>query len=162
MLAEVGVLVEGGGGSSVGEWWWWGDANICTATEWLSICIWVERDYTEGWAEILRGFKKRANAQDTMTQGRPFKFTSGKENIWNVVTKMPFASCTNRVTSSWVLGGRGCIGCRVVRAAYSHCSLQGATLHQIAWTNQGINILALTPWQYPIMYVRLCALHTLN
>lgn len=49
MLAEVGVLVEGsgswgGGAASKGG----SDANVCTAIEQLCICIWVERDYTEG------------------------------------------------------------------------------------------------------------------
>lgn len=51
-----------------------------------------------------------------------------------------------RVTSSLGLGvGEWVWRGRVVRAADSYCSLQGATLHQKAWTNQGINILTLTP-----------------
>lgn len=38
---EVGAKGDGktGGGA---------DANVCTAIEQLCICIWVERDYTEG------------------------------------------------------------------------------------------------------------------
>lgn len=37
-----------------------------------------------------------------------------------------------------------------VGAAYSHSPLQGATLYQIARTNQGINIFPRTSRQYPI------------
>ena len=67
-----GVLVEEEGLRGV-------DANVCTAIEWLCICIRAERDYTEGWAEILRGFKKRVNARDTMRQGGAFMFTNEGE-----------------------------------------------------------------------------------
>lgn len=51
-----------------------------------------------------------------------------------------------------------------VGAASSHSPLQGATLYQIAWTNQGINIFTLSSRQYPhcCMRVHLCAWHTLN
>lgn len=47
MLAEIGVLVEGRSRVAVGWSGWWGaDANVCTTME--QLCIWVERDYTEG------------------------------------------------------------------------------------------------------------------
>lgn len=42
-----------------------GGGNVCTGIEQLRRCTWVERDYTEGWAEVVRGCKERVNGQDT-------------------------------------------------------------------------------------------------
>lgn len=55
----------------------------------------------------------------------------------------------NRVTSRLGPWGEGCVGCTVVGAAYCYRSLLGPTLHQITRTNQGINILTLTPLTIP-------------
>lgn len=81
------------------------------------------------------------NTRDTMRQGGAVMFTMrGEERKGEDLVhhgKNGLRLVLNRVTSSQGLGGRGYGGGRVVRAAYSQCSLQGATLHQKALDKPG-------------------------